>query len=41
MKSFFLDFEKPLMEIQQKIDELRTLSDDHRIDVSGELASLT
>ena len=41
MNSYVLDFEKPLVELQQKIDELQTLSDSKQIDVSGEIKSLT
>ena len=41
MNNFFLDFEKPLVELQQKIDELRTLSADNQLDVTGEIKSLT
>ena len=35
----FLDFEKPLLEIQAKIEELRHLKDDS-INIANELASL-
>ena len=35
----FLDFEKPLLEIQTKIEELRHLKDDS-INIANELASL-
>ena len=41
MNNFFLDFEKPLVELQQKIDELQTLSADNKLDVSDEVRSLT
>ena len=41
MNSFVLDFEKPLVELQQKIDELHALSDGKGIDVSEEIKSLT
>ncbi len=40
MNKFFLDFEKPLVELQQKIKELQTLSADNRLDVSEEIKSL-
>ena len=41
MNNFVLDFEKPLAELQQKIDELQSLSSGNKIDVSGEIQSLT
>ena len=41
MNNFVLDFEKPLAELQQKIDELQTLTDSNKLDVSGEIKSLT
>ena len=41
MNNFVLDFEKPLVELQQKIDELQTLTDSNQLDVSGEIKSLT
>jgi len=41
MNNFVLDFEKPLAELQQKIDELQSLSSSNRLDVSGEIKSLT
>ena len=40
MNNFYLDFEKPLVELQQKIDELRMISTDNKLDVSDELKSL-
>jgi len=41
MNNVFLDFEKPLAELQQKIDELQKLSDSNSLDVSKEIRSLT
>jgi len=36
-----LDFEKPLVEVQQRIDELQLLSQSKKIDMSGEISALT
>ena len=41
MNSYVLDFEKPLAELQQQIDELRMLSESKKIDVSDEIKELT
>jgi len=41
MNNIVLDFEKPLVELQQKIDELKTLSDGKQPNVSEEIKSLT
>ena len=41
MNGYVLDFEKPLVELQQKIDELQMLSESKKIDVSGEIKNLT
>ena len=41
MNGYVLDFEKPLVELQQKIDQLQMLSESKKIDVSGEIKSLT
>ena len=41
MTNFYLDFEKPLVELQNKIDELQTLSSNNQLDVAGEIKSLT
>ena len=41
MNNFYLDFEKPLAELQQKIDELQSLSTSNKLDVSGEIKALT
>jgi len=40
MSEFFLDFEKPVAELQKKIDELQQYSAKNHIDVSAELAAL-
>ena len=40
MSEFFLDFEKPVAELQKKINELQRYSQENRIDVSSELAAL-
>jgi len=41
MNSFVLDFEKPLADLQQKIDELRAVAENGNSDVSEEIKSLT
>ena len=41
MNNFYLDFEKPLAELQQKIEELQSLSSNNKLDVSGEIKALT
>ena len=40
MSEIYLDFEKPVAELQKKIDELQQYSEKNRIDVSAELAAL-
>ena len=40
MSEIFLDFEKPVAELQKKIDELQQYSAKNHIDVSAELAAL-
>ena len=40
MNTFVLDFEKPLAELQQKIEELQLLSENEKADVSEEIKSL-
>lgn len=40
MSEIFLDFEKPVAELQKKIDELQEYSEKNSIDVSAELAAL-
>jgi len=41
MKQSFLDFEQPIAELQQKIDELRYVHEDSAVDISDEIARLT
>ena len=41
MNNFYLDFEKPLAELQKKIEELQSLSSNNKLDVSGEIKALT
>ncbi|MBF0557771.1 MAG: acetyl-CoA carboxylase carboxyltransferase subunit alpha [Nitrospirae bacterium] len=38
--SYYLDFEKPLEELETKIEELRKLSDDSEIDIASEIKKL-
>jgi len=40
MKQTFLDFEQPLAELQQKIDELRYVHEDSAVDISDEISRL-
>ena len=40
MKQTFLDFEQPIAELQQKIDELRFVHEDSAVDISDEIARL-
>ncbi|MDF1504541.1 acetyl-CoA carboxylase carboxyltransferase subunit alpha [Roseisolibacter sp. H3M3-2] len=40
MATASLDFEKPLVELERRIDELRRLADDRELDVQNELAPL-
>ena len=40
MAEFYLDFEKPVSELQKKIDELQNISKDNKLDVSSELEAL-
>ena len=40
MNSYVLDFEKPLAELQQEINELQMLSESKKIDVSSEIKTL-
>ncbi|MBI3592803.1 MAG: acetyl-CoA carboxylase carboxyl transferase subunit alpha, partial [Nitrospirae bacterium] len=35
--SYYLDFEKPLEELETKIEELRKLSDGKEIDIASEI----
>ncbi len=41
MKQTFLDFEQPIAELQQKIEELRFVHDDSAVDISDEISRLT
>ena len=41
MNNYVLDFEKPLAELQQKIDELQQLPEDKQTKASGEIKTLT
>src|SRR3569833_47766 len=41
MKQTFLDFEQPIAELQQKIDELRYVHEDSAVDISDEIARLS
>jgi len=41
MKQTFLDFEQPVAELQQKIDELRFVHEDSAVDISDEISRLT
>ena len=40
MKQTFLDFEQPIAELQQKIDELRYVHEDSSVDISDEITRL-
>ncbi len=40
MKTTFLDFEQPIAELEQKIEELRYVQDDSAVDISDEIARL-
>jgi acetyl-CoA carboxylase carboxyl transferase subunit alpha len=40
MKITFLDFEQPIAELEQKIEELRYVQDDSAVDISEEIARL-
>ena len=40
MKQTFLDFEQPVAELQQKIDELRFVHEDSAVDISDEISRL-
>src|SRR5438477_9680288 len=41
MKQTFLDFEQPIAELQQKIDELRYVHEDSAVDISDEITRIT
>ncbi len=40
MVEFFLEFEKPIIEIQKRIDEIKSLTKDKKIDAESELKTL-
>jgi acetyl-CoA carboxylase carboxyl transferase subunit alpha len=40
MKTTFLDFEQPIAELEQKIEELRYVQDDSAVDISEEISRL-
>lgn len=40
MKPVFLDFEQPIAELTNKIDELRFVQDESAVDISDEIARL-
>lgn len=39
-RTFLLEFEKPLVELQTRISQIRELAEENEVDVSGELAEL-
>ena len=41
MKQTFLDFEQPIAELQQKIEELRFVHEDSAVDISDAISRLT
>src|SRR5690349_24238850 len=41
MKTSFLDFEQPIAELEQKIEELRFVQDDSAVDISQEIERLS
>jgi acetyl-CoA carboxylase carboxyl transferase subunit alpha len=41
MKQTFLEFEKPIEELESRIEELRFVQDDSAVDISDEIAKLT
>jgi acetyl-CoA carboxylase carboxyl transferase subunit alpha len=41
MKTTFLEFEQPIAELEQRIEELRFVQDDSAVDISEEIARLT
>lgn len=40
MNMNFLDFERPIAELEDKINELRLVGDDHNLDIAGEIERL-
>src|SRR6185295_7369001 len=41
VKTSFLDFEQPIAELEQKIEELRFVQDDSAVDISAEIERLS
>jgi len=41
MKTTFLEFEQPIAELEQRIEELRFVQDDSAVDISEEIGRLT
>src|SRR5512132_4198111 len=41
MKTTFLEFEQPIAELEQRIEELRYVQDDSAVDISDEIQRLT
>src|SRR5207249_9721821 len=41
MKTTFLEFEQPIAELEQRIEELRYVADDSAVDISEEIQRLT
>ncbi len=39
-KTFLLDFEKPLCELESRIDQIKTLAEENQVDVSAEISQL-
>ena len=39
-KTFLLDFEKPLCELESRIDQIKTLAEENQVDVSTEISQL-
>ena len=39
-RTFLLEFEKPLVELQTRITQIRELAEENKVDVSGELQEL-
>ena len=40
MKTTFLEFEQPIAELEQRIEELRFVQDDSAVDISDEIGQL-
>ena len=39
-KTFLLDFEKPLCELESRIEQIKTLAEENQVDVSTEISQL-